>query len=196
MPNDKLVFAQSVEALFVRALGPHLTPEARRRLREVGLDLSEPLRPAYPVEQWRTFLRTAAPDVYPGSPPQVAYFGLGERYVQGYRQTAVGRASMAFIAHMGPKGTLGRVSHGARAGNNFNEVRVEELGNRSATLWMKDVTADNPFFACGFLAETLRGSGATDIRVEPVAFDGTAATFHVIWELAPRRPVQAAAAVG
>jgi uncharacterized protein (TIGR02265 family) len=193
MPNEKLVFAQSVEALFVRSLGPHLTPEGRRRLKAVGLDLSEPLRPAYPVEQWRTFLRTAAPDVFPDSPPQTAYFGLGERYVQGYRQTAVGRASMAFIAHMGPKGTLERVSHGARAGNNFNEVRVEELGNRSATLWMKDVSADNPFFACGFLAETLRGSGAADIRVEPVAFDGIAATFRLIWELAPRRPVQAAA---
>jgi uncharacterized protein (TIGR02265 family) len=193
MPNEKLVFAQSVEALFVRSLGPHLTPEARRRLKLVGLDLSEPLRPSYPVEQWKTFLRTAAPDVFPGCTPQAAYFGLGERYVQGYRQTAVGRASMALIAHMGPKGTLERVSHGARAGNNFNEVRVEELGTRSATLWMKDVSADTPFFGCGFLAETLRGSGATDIRVEPVAFDGTAATYRLLWELAPRRPVQAAA---
>lgn len=196
MPNEKLVFAQSVEALFVRSLGPRLTPEGRRRLREVGLDLSEPLRPAYSLEQWRTFLRVAAPAVFPDSPTPVAYFGLGERYVQGYRQTAVGRASMALIAHMGPKGTLERISHGARAGNNFNEVRVEELGQRAATLWMKDVTADNPFFGCGFLAETLRGSGAADIRVEPVAFDGTAATYRLTWELASRRSLPTAAAVG
>jgi uncharacterized protein (TIGR02265 family) len=194
MPNEKLVFAQSVEALFVRSLGPHLTSEGRRRLREVGLDLSEPLRPAYPLEHWRTFLRVAAPDVFPRSSPEGAYFGLGERYVQGYRQTAVGRASMALIARMGPRGTLERVSHGARAGNNFNEVRVKELAHREATVWMKDVSADNPFFACGFLAETLRGSGAADIRVEPIAFDGTAATFRLTWESATRRPVLAAAA--
>jgi uncharacterized protein (TIGR02265 family) len=193
MPNEKLVFAQSVEALFVRSLGPHLTSEARRLLRGVGLDLSEPLRPAYPLEQWRTFLRAVAPDVFPKASPDAAYFGLGERYVQGYRQSAVGRASMALIAHLGPRGTLERVSHGARAGNNFNEARVKELGNREATLWMKDVTADNPFFACGFLAETLRGSGVVDIHVEPVAFDGTAATFRLTWELASRRPVEAAA---
>jgi uncharacterized protein (TIGR02265 family) len=193
MPNEKLVFAQSVEALFVRSLGPHLTSEGRRRLRAVGLDLSEPLRPAYPLEQWRAFLRVTAPEVFPASSPQAAYFGLGERYVQGYRQTAVGRASMALIAHLGPRGTLERVSHGARAGNNFNEVRVEELKDQIATLWMKDVSADNPFFACGFLAETLRGSGATDIHVEPIAFDGTAASFRVTWALAPRRSTQVAA---
>jgi uncharacterized protein (TIGR02265 family) len=193
MPNEKLVFAQSVEALFVRSLGPHLTSEGRRNLRDRGLDLAEPLRPAYPLEQWRSFLRVAAPDVFPKSALDSAYFALGERYVQGYRQTAVGRASMAFVAHLGPRGTLERVSHGARAGNNFNETRVKQLGQREATLWMKDVSADNPFFACGFLAEMLRGSGATDIRVEPIAFDGTAATFRLAWEVASRRPTVAAA---
>lgn len=193
MPNEKLVFAQSVEALFVRSLGPHLTSEGRRGLKAVGLDLSEPLRPSYPLEQWRTFLRVAAPDVFPKASPDAAYFGLGERYVQGYRQTAVGRASMALVAHLGPRGTLERVSHGARAGNNFNEVRVKELGLQEATLWMKDVSADNPFFSCGFIAETLRGSGAAGIHVEPIAFDGTAATFRVRWEPAARRPIEAAA---
>jgi uncharacterized protein (TIGR02265 family) len=193
MPNEKLVFAQSVEALFVRSLGPHLTSEGRRLLRGVGLDLSEPLRPAYLLEQWRTFLRAVAPEAFPKASLDAAYFGLGERYVQGYRQSAVGRASMALIAHLGPRSTLERISHGARAGNNFNEARVKELGDREATLWMKDVTADNPFFACGFLAETLRGSGVVDIHVEPVAFDGTAATFRLTWELPSRRPVVAAA---
>ena len=71
---------------------------------------------------------------------------------------------------------------------------MKQLGQREATLWMKDVSADNPFFACGFLAEMLRASGATDIHVEPIAFDGTAATFRLAWEGAARRPV--AAAVG
>jgi uncharacterized protein (TIGR02265 family) len=193
MPNEKLVFAQSVEALFVRALGPHLTAEGRRSLRAVGLDLSESLRPAYPLEQWKSFLRAAAPEVFPEVSLDAAYFGLGERYVQGYRQTAVGRASMALVAHLGPRGTLERISHGARAGNNFNEVRVKELGQREATVWMKDVAADSPFFSCGFIAETLRGSGAAEVHVAPVTFDGTVATFRLTWEIASRRPTLVAA---
>ena len=181
MFTEKLVFAQAVEALFVRALGPRLTRDGRARLKDVGLDLSEPLRPSYTLEQWKGFLRVAAPDAFPAAPPDVAYFGLGERYHQGLRHTAVGRASMALVTKLGPRRSLERVPHHVRAGNNFNEVRLEEVGADSATLWMRDVTADNPFFACGFLAETLRTSGAGDVRVEPVAFDGSAATFRLTW---------------
>jgi uncharacterized protein (TIGR02265 family) len=191
LASEKLLFAQSVDALFVRALGPYLSREGRRRLRELGLDLSEPLRPAYPLEQWKGFLRVAASDVYPASPPREAWFNLGERYLRGYRQTAQGRASMALVTRLGPRHTLARVPHNVRAGNNFNEVRVEELGTHAATLWMKDVAADNPFFACGFLAETLRAAGAGDIHVEPVAFDGVAATFRLSWTHAATRPAAA-----
>jgi uncharacterized protein (TIGR02265 family) len=187
LTHEKLVFAQSVDALFVRALGPHLTREGRRRLRDAGLDLSEPLRPAYGLEQWKAFLRVAASDVFPAASPQEAWFGLGERYLQGFRQTPQGRASMALVTRLGPRHTLERVPHNVRAGNNFNEVRVEELGTHAATLWMKDVAADNPFFACGFLAETLRAAEAGDICVDPVAFDGTAATIRLSWTHASTR---------
>ena len=195
MPTEKLVFAQAVEALFVRALGPRLSREARGRLKEVGLDLAEPLRPAYALEQWRGFLRVAAPDVFPAEPPEVAYLGLGTRYHQGLRQTAVGRASMALVTKLGPRRTLERVAQHVRAGNNFNTVRLEEVGEDTATLWMMDVVADNPFFACGFLAETLRTSGAAHVRVEPVAFDGTSATFRVTWTRVAAVPL-ASASVG
>lgn len=196
MPSEKLVFAQAVEALFVRALGPHLTREGRQRLKEAGLDLGEPLRPAYGLEPWKGFLRVAAPDVFPAQLLEVAYFGLGARYHQGLRQTAVGRASMALVTKLGPRRTLERVPHHVRAGNNFNTVRVEEVGQEAATLWMSDVMADSPFFACGFLAETLRDSGAADVRVEPVAFDGTAATFRVTWARGASVPLVASATAG
>ena len=189
LSTEKLIFAQSVDALFVRALGPYLTRDGRRRLKEVGLDLSEPLRPAYALEQWKTFLRVAASDIFPAAAPREAWSGLGERYLQGYRQTSQGRASMALVTRLGARHTLERVPHNVRAGNNFNEVRVEELGNQAATLWMKDVMADNPFFACGFLAETLRAAGAGDLSVVPVAFDGTAATFRLTWTQAAKQPV-------
>jgi uncharacterized protein (TIGR02265 family) len=194
MSADKRVFAQAVEALFVRALGPHLSRDGRLGLRAVGLDLSEPLRPAYSLEQWRGFLRVAAPDIFPAASPEAAYSGLGERYLQGLVQTAVGRASMSLVSRQGPRRALERMSHHVRAGNNFNEVRVESLGEGTATLWMKDVTADNPFFACGFLAEMLRASGAGSVEVEPIAFDGTAATFRLAWARGAARPVASAAA--
>lgn len=189
---DKLVFAQSVDALFIRALGPHLTRDGRRKLKELGLDLQEPLRPAYSLEAWKGFLRVAAGDVFPELALEAAWVALGERYQRGYRQTAQGRASMSLVTRLGPRHTLERVSHTLRAGNNFNEARLEELGTHGATLWMKDVTADNPYFACGFLAETLRSAGAGEVHVEPVAFDGTSATFRISWASAAPRPAAGA----
>ena len=190
--HDKLVFAQSVEALFIRALGPHLTREGRRQLKELGLDLQEPLRPSYSLESWKAFLRVAVRDVFPELAPAEAWAALGERYLRGYRQTAQGRASMSLVTRLGPRHTLERVSHNLRAGNNFNEARLEESSAHGATLWMKDVTADNPFFARGFLAETLRSAGAGDVHVEPLAFDGTSATFRLTWTSASTRPAAGA----
>jgi uncharacterized protein (TIGR02265 family) len=187
LPPEKRVYAQSVDALFIRALGPHLTRLGRQRLKEAGLDLSAPLRPSYALEQWKAFLRVAVADVFPGLSEREAWSRLGENYLRGFQLTAQGRASMSLVTRLGPKPTLERVPHNVRAGNNFNEVRVEELGALAATLWMKDVSADNPFFACGFLAETLRAAGAGDIQVEPVAFDGTAASFRLTWTHAASR---------
>lgn len=191
---DRLVFAQSVDALFVRALGPHLSREGRRRLKEAGLDLGEPLRPSYSLEAWKGFLRVAAREVFPELPPEQAWAALGERYLRGYRQTAQGRASMSLVTRLGPRHTLERVSHNVRAGNNFNEARLEEVGAQAATLWMKDVAADNPFFACGFLAETLRSAGVGGVQVVPVAFDGTSATFRLTWTNTASRPAAEARA--
>ncbi|WP_375756497.1 DUF2378 family protein [Corallococcus exercitus] len=184
VPSEKQIFAQSVEALFVRALGPYLTRDGRQKLKAAGLNLSEPLRPHYSLEQWRAFLDVAARDVFPGQPLETAYLELGARYLKGFQQTSVGRASMQLVTHLGPRKTLERVPYNLRAGNNFNEVRVEELSTEDATLWVKDVLADNPFFACGFLAETLRASGAGSPEVKPIAFDGTAATYRLTWSQA------------
>jgi len=189
MSPEKLIFAQSVEALFVRALGPYLTREGRQRLKAVGLDLSEPLRPAYSLEQWRSFLRVAVKDVFPALPPKEAWLALGARYLQGFRQTAVGRASLALVTRMDPRRTLERVPYNVKAGNNFNELRVEEATEGAATLWMKDVLADDPYFAAGFLAETMRSAGAGTVDIRPVAFDGTAATFRLTWSRAAATPV-------
>ncbi|WP_095979348.1 DUF2378 family protein [Melittangium boletus] len=194
LPPEKRVYAQSVDALFVRALGPHLSRDGRRRLKDAGLDLGEPLRPSYALAQWKTFLRVAVEDVFPGLPEREAWSRLGERYLQGFRLTAQGRASMSLVTRLGPRHTLERVPHNVRAGNNFNEVRVEELGTHGARLWMRDVAADNPYFACGFLAETLRAAGAEDIQVEPVSRDGTAATFRLSWMNASTRPVASGSA--
>ncbi|MET0404430.1 MAG: DUF2378 family protein, partial [Cystobacter sp.] len=59
MSDGKVVYAGTVEALFLRALENRLTPACRQRLSDAGLDLEQKLAPTYSLEQWKQFLRIA-----------------------------------------------------------------------------------------------------------------------------------------
>lgn len=58
--TERLMFDHVVEGMFHRALGKRLSAAGREQLRAAGLDLSKPLRPAYPMEQYFGFLEIAA----------------------------------------------------------------------------------------------------------------------------------------
>ena len=57
MADELLIFEQTIEALYLRALHGRLTPECKARLRQAGLDVDQKLRPAYAFDAWMTFLR-------------------------------------------------------------------------------------------------------------------------------------------
>ena len=54
------MFDHVVEGMFHRTLGKRLTPVGRAKLKEAGLDLEKPLRPAYPMNDYFHFLEIAA----------------------------------------------------------------------------------------------------------------------------------------
>ncbi len=64
--TQRLVFDSSVDALFVKRLGPRLGGEGRAKLREAGLDLNQKLLPAYPAEKVASWIDLAVPHAYPG----------------------------------------------------------------------------------------------------------------------------------
>lgn len=182
--ESKLMSAEAVESLFVRVLGPRLGGEGRRRLKEAGLDLEQPLRAVYALERWRAFLRIAASEAFPRSPPQESYLELGRLYLRGWLQRLREPGLHERLRRLGPRYALEQVVAQVRVGNNFNEMRLQELGEESATVWVRDVAADNPLFTCGLLHEGLSVAGAEQVEVAPVAFDGTAATLRAAWRSA------------
>ncbi|MBJ6764065.1 DUF2378 family protein [Myxococcaceae bacterium JPH2] len=185
MNPEKLVFAQTVEALFVRALENRLTPACREHLRRAGLDLDQKLERAYTLEQWREFLRIAAGHVYGGVPAEAAYYSLGERFMDAYFGTFFGRALLGVVRLAGPRRALLRSGLGFRAGNNFSEVKIVERSPTSLELWMNDVLADQPTFAAGLLARAVELCGGQRVVSLPEEFDGTSATYHVRWSELP-----------
>ncbi|MGZ3458562.1 MAG: DUF2378 family protein [Archangium sp.] len=181
MPQEKLVFATSVEALFVRELGASLGDRARRRLRAAGLDLEHPLEVAYPLAQWKAFVHLAAETVYPNLSPAEMHWWMGIHYLQGYLQTFTGRILADLAPALGPRRMLERLGQDLRSGNNFSEVRLVEIAPRHVELWMNDVLDDSPSFVAGFILRAQQLAGARNVHVDTWSFDGTACTFEVRW---------------
>jgi len=183
--SEKLVFPQTVEALFLRALENRLTPACREHLRRAGLDLEQKLARTYTLEQWKEFLRIAAGHVYGGVPAEAAYYSLGERFMDAYFGTFFGRALLGVVRLAGPRRMLLRAAMGFRAGNNFSDVEIVERSPTSMELKMNEVLADLPTFASGLLTRAVELSGGWRVVAVPEEFDGTSATFHIRWSEVP-----------
>lgn len=180
MADELLVFEQTVEALFVRALGPRLTPRLRERLLQAGLAVDGPLLAAYPFEAWMAFLRIAAEELYPELPVDAGTRQLGVLYMQGYRETLMGRAILSLLRVLGPRRALQRATHNFRSGNNYTRTRLTELGPGHHALWMNEV-GPYPGFTAGIIHAGLEVAGARDVRVEPEGHDGRACTYAIRW---------------
>jgi uncharacterized protein (TIGR02265 family) len=181
MPLEKLVFATTVEALFVRGLGGRLGCATRRRLRDAGLDLDCRLEVAYPLEQWKAFLGIAAEELYPQLPATEAHWRLGEHFIEGYLQTFVGRVVLGMAEALGALRTLAHVGKDVCSGNNFGEFQSAELASGHLRLWVNDVLSAQPGFAAGAFVRVLQVGGARDVHVDVADFDGVACTFDIRW---------------
>jgi uncharacterized protein (TIGR02265 family) len=180
MADELLIFEQTIEALFVRALNGKLTPECKARLLQAGLDVDQKLKPAYAFRSWMKFIRIVAEELYPGQPLEEATFELGVAYIDGYRETMLGRAVLSLLRVLGPRRTLARATQNFRSGNNYTESRLVELGPTTFELWMNEV-GDFPAFTAGIIHGGLRIAGAKEIRVEPSGYDGHACTYRISW---------------
>jgi uncharacterized protein (TIGR02265 family) len=178
--QELLVFSQTFEGLFSRAMGKELSEECCAKLKDIGVDLARPLMPAYPFSTWMKAVAIAAEYAHPDLPAPEARNLLGQKLVFGYRETMIGRAMLAFLKVVGPRRTLERAAHSFRTGNNYTETRVKQLSDRSMELWMNEV-GPYPEFTQGIVLAGIKESGAQSPEVKIVDHDGHAATYHVTW---------------
>jgi uncharacterized protein (TIGR02265 family) len=180
MADELLIFEQTIEALFLRALHGRLTPECKAKLRGAGLDVDQKLKPAYPLDSWMRYLRIASEELYPQEPLEQGTWKLGEAYIEGFRETMLGRAVLSMLRVLGPRRALMRATQNFRAGNNYTESKLKELGPTQFELWMNEV-GTYPAFTAGIIHAGLRVAGAKDIAVEPSGYDGHACTYRINW---------------
>ena len=178
---ERLVYEQTMEGLFLRGLAGRVPPGLKERLREVGLNLDRRLLPAYPFELWCTCVRLAAEALHPEETAEGAYHLLGERMVDGYRETLMGRAQFSVLQLLGPRRVLLRTQQSFRSGNNYTEARLSTLAPNALEVWMNEA-GPTRYLVRGALLAGLRASGALDPQVVVAGFTPEDVTYRVHWK--------------
>lgn len=180
--SERLVFSQTVEGLFQRALKRQLTERLERRLaNEAGIDLGRPLQPGYPLQAWEKAIAIAAEALHPGVDEATAFERLGAALTQGYFDTVIGSALAAMLRLIGPSRAIRRIERSLRSGNNYSQTRLVERAPRHYELHANET---------GRLRDNLRGvvrrgmevAGAKNVRCVVLRFDEAGAVYDISWD--------------
>lgn len=163
---DPVVLDAAFEGLYVRGLGPRVTPMLKEKMRTVGIDLDQ-MKPRYPREIWVRGLDVAARELYPRLPLAEAYRQLGDVAVSGIGNTLIGKAIVSMAKMLGPRRAMYRLNQAFGSLNNFMTVAVTEHGPTHFTLVINDAY-DRPTYIMGALCAAMTMSGAKEIVMKPV----------------------------
>ena len=110
-PDDHVVFSHTIEVLFRKVLSPHVTPAIEAKLKTVGIDLSKPLDPAYPLRIFDAAIEVVAVEGMSHLDKRAALRKIGELQVDSFVQTFIGKATFQFLKQLSRERFLNRLAH-------------------------------------------------------------------------------------
>jgi uncharacterized protein (TIGR02265 family) len=179
-----VVFDQSVEALFCRALRSRMSDGCVRELREAGLDVERPLRPQYTEEEYSRHVEIVRRHLFPHLEDAEAYHRMGCLFIDGYLQTAIGKALKVLLRLLGPERNLRRMPSYFEGGTNYIKAQGEQVGPGHWVLTVSSVSG-HPTFTQGSLEEAMRLSGAPDVVVSYDVQPDGAVKYRIRWGRSP-----------
>jgi uncharacterized protein (TIGR02265 family) len=182
MSDTPLIFNHTLESLLSRAFPKGVPPELKVRLRALGVDLDKPLLPAYPRTTWARCIELCAPVGFPLESREVAWRKLGERMVDGYKETMIGRAMFSTLRLLGPRRMLQRAQKNFRSGNNYTEVRITDLEPTMMEVWFNEVDDVLRHFTVGLVLAGMRAGGAVEPQVDMLHADSRGFTLRASWK--------------
>jgi len=178
---DRYIYQVAVEAFFQRALQGRLDAAAKKRLREAGLSLDEPLQSVYPSDVFHSCVAIAANAAFPDVPADEACYRAGRAHIDSFIQSYPGKMMSALARQIAPQMIVDYAATFIRLGNNFTESRTRVLGPTRSELWLNDV-GGVPAWYTGILQRGLEIANmkAVEVRLESCE-PAPAATFHLSW---------------
>jgi uncharacterized protein (TIGR02265 family) len=180
--EQKLVFEQSIEGMYLKGHPELLSPQVKEAIRAVGIDLDQKLKPFYPSELVNEASRVFRKLAYAREPDDAkAYTRMGERIVDGYFNTVLGKAMVSVLKLFGAKRIVGRLPMTLKSGTNFQVVTLEWKGETEAWLTLADTEPD-PHVNVGVLQRSFtHWFGVPSMKVSVVEHARPKATYRLNW---------------
>ncbi|RKH18476.1 DUF2378 family protein [Corallococcus praedator] len=177
--QNEFVFGHTVEGLLL-ALQGRMDEPLRAKLKAAGLDLERKLEPAYPNAVWQRLLQLGAEELFPGVPMKEAQWLLGERFVEGYFETNMGRALKGVLKLLGPARALERTSRNLASGSNFLHVEVQKVSDTDFRIRVNE-GGTYPEFIGAICHFGTMATGVKGLTTVVESRDGRAAIYRVRW---------------
>src|SRR6185295_10580293 len=164
-----VVYDAAVEGVFLRGLVGQITPSLSAKLRGLGLDLGQKLRPTYPREAWTRFLEVTVAEIFPNVSTEEGFRRLGAVAVNGIGHTMMGKVLVQMAKLMGPRRSMLRLPDSFTAMNNFMRMELEEVAPNHFRLHLNE-TYGHPAYVQGAVQAAMSLADAKDLKVDIVDF--------------------------
>jgi len=178
--TEDVVFGNTVDALFLKALGTKLSMRCVERVKEAGIDLRSKLKLFYPRETYYRCVRILGEELFGELDEDGRMTRLGNAFMDGFERTLIGKAMITAVRFMGPKRTLAKMTTNFRSSNNYmqTELREERPGEVLITL---SQTSGAPGYFEAVLARAMGFAGAKSCSIRREAYDGARCTYRITW---------------
>jgi len=180
--SQPLIFSHSLQGLISRAFPSGVPSELKEKLRTVGVDLDRQLLPAYPKDTWSRCVEYGARYAFPLEPKELAWRKMGERMVDGYQETMIGRAMFSTLRLLGPRRMLQRSQKNFRSGNNYTEIRLTDVGPTVLDVWFNETDEVLRQFTLGLILAGMRSGGAEAPEAIITHRDALGMTIRACWK--------------
>ncbi|HEY8207486.1 MAG TPA: DUF2378 family protein [Myxococcaceae bacterium] len=177
---QQVVYDAAVEGVFLRGLVGQITPSLSAKLRGLGLDLDQKLRPTYPREAWTRFLEVTVAELFPTVSTEEGFRRLGAVAVNGIGHTMMGKVLVQMAKLMGPRRSMLRLPDSFTAMNNFMRMKLEEVAPNHFRLHLNE-TYGHPAYVQGAVQAAMSLADAKDLKVDIVDFTTQKVLVDVRW---------------
>ena len=162
-PREPVIFSQMMEALLRLTDKERFDMGVRKRLRDIGVDLDQPLLVAYSVPTWFATVDVFVEILHPTLAREQARYRIGQDLSYAYGRTIpMGNAVFQIFRMLGWRHSLPRITRGIRSGTDFlsAQTRFREDKTLEVAFDVLQLPGIDPDFMNGCLDAVMALMGA------------------------------------